>query len=69
MKYLEHHDKMRNFIQKHFDMPDKYMENLIGFLRQNSGKLSKRALYKKFKALTDDEVRKLETKYQEIFID
>ncbi|MCC5905734.1 MAG: Fic family protein [Balneolaceae bacterium] len=69
VKYLECHDKMRNFIQNHFDMPDKDMENLIGFLRQNSGKLSERALDKEFKALTDDEVRMLETKYQEIFID
>jgi len=69
VKYLECHDKMRNFIQNHFDMPDKDMENLIGFLRQNSGKLSQRALDKEFKALTDDEVRMLETKYQEIFLD
>jgi len=45
------------------------MENLIGFLRQNSGKLSKRALNKEFEALTDDEVRSLENKYQEIFTD
>lgn len=69
VKYLEYHDEMRNFIQEHFDMPDKQMENLIGFLRQNGGKLSKRALDKEFEALTDDEVRLLENKYQEVFID
>ncbi|WP_340106808.1 Fic family protein [Rhodohalobacter sp. 8-1] len=67
--YLECHDKMRNFLQDHFDMPDKQMENLIGFLRQNGGKLSKRALDKEFEALTDDEVMLLENKYQEVFID
>jgi Fic family protein len=67
VQYLERHDGMRNFIQELFDMPDKQMENLIGFLRQNSGKLSKRALNKEFEALTDNEVRLLETKYQEIF--
>jgi len=67
VQYLECHDEMRNFIQEHFDMPDKRMENLIGFLHQNSGKLSKRALSKEFEALTDDEVRMLENKYQEIF--
>jgi len=38
-------------------------------LRQNDGKLSKRALDKEFEALTDDEVRLLENKYQEVFIE
>ena len=69
VQYLECHDKMRNFIQDHFDMPDKQMENLIGFLRQKGGKLSKRALDKEFEALTNDEVMLLENKYQEVFID
>ena len=48
-------------------MPDKDMENLIGFLRQNDGTLSKRARTKEFKALTDEEVAMLEDKYQAIF--
>ena len=69
VQYLESHDKMRKFIQEHFEMPDKDMENLIGFLRQGDGKLSKRARNKEFKALTVDEVVMLETKYQEIFSD
>ncbi len=67
VQYLERHDKMRTFISEHFDMPDKDMENLIGFLRQNDGQLSKRARTKEFEALTDDEVNMLEDKYQEIF--
>jgi hypothetical protein len=67
VQYLECHDKMRSFIQERFDMPDKQMENLIGFLRQNSGKLSKRTLNREFEALTDEEVRLLENKYQEVF--
>lgn len=32
---------MKIFIAEHFNMPDKDMENLIGFLRQNDGRLSK----------------------------
>jgi len=67
VQYLERHDKMRTFISEHFDMPDKDMENLIGFLRQNDGTLSKRARTKEFEALTEDEVTMLEDKYQEIF--
>jgi Fic family protein len=67
VQYLERHDQMRTFIGEHFDMPDKDMENLIGFLRQNGGQLSKRARTKEFKALTEDEVKMLEEKYQDIF--
>jgi len=67
VEYLERHDKMRSFIAGYFDMPDKDMENLIGFLRQNDGRLSKRARTKKFKALTDDEVAMLEEKFQLVF--
>lgn len=67
VQYLERHDKMRTFISEHFDMPDKDMENLIGFLHQNDGTLSKRARTKEFGALTDEEVTMLEGKYQEIF--
>ncbi|MEX0647010.1 MAG: Fic family protein [Balneolaceae bacterium] len=67
--YLERHDKMRTYIKNHFDMPDKDMENLIGFLRQNDGSLSKRARTKEFKALTGEEVNMLEEKYQDVFFD
>lgn len=69
VEYLEYHDKMRAFITKHFDMPDKDMENLIGFLRQNNGQLSKRARTKEFKELTKGEVIMLEEEYQKIFGD
>lgn len=69
VQYLERHDKIRTYIAEHFDMPDKDMENLIGFLRQNDGQLSKRARTKEFKALTDDEVAMLEEEYQKIFGD
>jgi len=40
----------------------------INFLRQNGGKLSKRALNKDFEALTDNEVRLLKNNYQEVLI-
>ncbi|MEL7833515.1 hypothetical protein [Fodinibius sp. Rm-B-1B1-1] len=58
---------MRTFVSEHFDMPDKDMENLIGFLRQNDGTLSKRVHTKEFKAMTEGEVTMLEKKFQKIF--
>jgi len=67
VRYLEQHSEMRQFIEEHFDMPDKEMENLIGFLRQNDGKLSKRARTKEFEALTEEEVKMLEERFQEVF--
>ena len=63
VQYLERHDKMRTFIAEHFDMPNKDMENLIGFLGQKNGSLSKRARNKEFKALTKNEVAMLEEEY------
>jgi Fic family protein len=65
--YLNRHDEMSTFIRDHFDMPDKVSENLITFLRQGNGKLSKRAREKEFHKLTGDEVEMLEAKYAGIF--
>lgn len=67
VSYLENHSKMREYIEERFDMPDKHIENLIGFLRQNDGKLSKRARKKEFKTLTADEIQGLEEKFVDIF--
>ncbi len=69
VQYLKRHKKMRTFINELFDIPDKDLENLIGFLRQNDGTLSKRARTKEFKELTNEEVNMLEKKYQIIFSD
>lgn len=65
--YLSCHDDMLSFIEDHFDMPDKVSENLIAFLRQGNGKLSKRAREKEFQKLTGKEVEMLEEKFAEIF--
>ena len=65
--YLTCHDQMRTFIAAHFDMPDKLVETLIGFLRQGRGTLSKRSRQREFKALTDEEAALLEDRYRDIF--
>ena len=67
VNYLSRHDEMLDFIEDHFDMPDKVSENLITFLRQGNGKLSKRAREKEFQKLTGNEVEMLEKKFAEIF--
>lgn len=65
--YLSRHDDMLSFIDDHFDMPDKVSEDLIAFLRQGNGKLSKRTREKEFQKLTGKEVEMLEQKFTEIF--
>jgi len=42
-------------------------QNLIMFIRQNSGTLSKRRREKEFSALMDDEVQRLENIIQDVF--
>jgi hypothetical protein len=65
--YLTGHDKMKTFIGTYFDMSDRKMELLIGFLRQQGGKLSKRAREKEFRGLKDKEVQIIERKFANIF--
>ena len=65
--YLTRHDLLNDFIKNYIDMPDQRLDLLIRFLRQNSGRLSKRARHKEFAALTDKEARAIENKYDEVF--
>jgi hypothetical protein len=65
--YLKKHDEMKSFIENYLDMPDRLVNLLIIFLRQNQGKFSKRAKEAEFKMLTKDEISIIEQKYQSIF--
>lgn len=65
--YLRRHDEAMARIMEMIDMPDRLAQNLILFIRQNDGKLSKRKREKDFSALTDDEVYMLESVVREVF--
>ena len=67
VQYLKKYDEMKNFIRNYIDMPDRLIDLLIRFLRQENGMLSKRAKRKEFQALTSNEIKILEEKYSEIF--
>lgn len=67
IKYLNRHDKMKNYVKHNFEMPDRLVDLLIRFLNQENGKLSKRAKRNEFNSLTSDEVNKIEEKYADIF--
>ena len=66
-KFLENYDRFRALIKSIVDMPDRTLDNLFGFLRQNRGRLSKRAREGEFAALTDDETRRIEQAYGNLF--
>lgn len=67
VSYLQKYDEMKKWLDNTFEMPDRMVALLIRFLEQNKGSLSKRAIEKEFVALSDSEIKKIESKYQSIF--
>jgi len=65
--YLQKYDAMKTWLDDNFEMPDGMVALLIRFLEQNKGLLSKRAIEKEFVALSDSEIKRIESKYQSIF--
>ena len=65
--YLRRHDEAMARIHEMIEMPDRLVQNLILFIRQNDGALSKRKREKEFYKLTDEEVRGLESIVQDAF--
>jgi hypothetical protein len=57
---LRRHDEAMSRIMELIEMPDRLAQNLILFIRQNKGRLSKRKREKDFSALSDNEVYGLE---------
>lgn len=58
--YLARHDEAIRRIMDAVEMPDRIAENLVMFIRQNKGTLSKRRRESEFKQLGDDEVLLIE---------
>lgn len=67
--YLKHHDAALSAVMNRVEMPDRMAENLIMFILQNGGALSKKRREKDFEALTDKEVRDLEKIVNDAFGD
>jgi hypothetical protein len=68
-KFLESFDRFRAGVEAMVDMPERTLDNLLGFLRQNGGRLSTRAREHEFAKLTEEEVRTIERLYAEAFGD
>jgi Fic family protein len=67
--YLQAYDRFAHGVQEIADMPAAKIELLHAFLRQENGRLSKRAREKEFAALTDNEAEDVEALYRASFGD
>ena len=65
--YLRRHDQAIHRIMDTVEMPDRLAENLVMFIRQNKGALSKRRRTEEFSKLRDDEVASLEAIVRDAF--
>ena len=65
--YLEKYDRMKTYLDDHFEIPDKMVALLVRFLEQGNGILSQRVREKEFRTFTPAEVMAIEEKYQEVF--
>lgn len=60
LAYLRYRDEFHQQVTEIVDMGSRTIDTLLGFLRQNEGRLSKRAREREFKALTEAEVAAIE---------
>jgi len=67
IEYLRRHDEALRRIMDTVEMPDRLAEDLLMFIRENKGALSKRRRAGEYKALRDDEVQKLEAIVRDAF--
>lgn len=65
--YLRRRDEAMRRIMDAVEMPDRLAEDLVMFIRQNEGTLSKRRRENEFKALSDKEVQQLEEIVRDAF--
>ena len=65
--FLRRYDEFRTGIEAMIDMPERTIDLLFRFLRQNGGTLSKRAREREFSALTEAEVQQIEGAYNSAF--
>lgn len=69
IKYLTAYDAFKRLLDDEYEMPDKMVAQLVRFLEQNNGQLSKRAREKEFPNLQPEEVSEIEKAFQELFKD
>jgi hypothetical protein len=67
IKYLVNYDRMRNYLNNNFELPEKLIDLMIIFLNNNKGRLSKRARENEFSSFNENEIEKIEDMFKNIF--
>lgn len=67
VKYLQQYDSFKNYLDNHFEMPDKMVALLVRLLSQNDGLLAHKKRESDFPNLSKDDVSAIELKYKSIF--
>jgi Fic/DOC family len=67
--FLRRYDQFRHEVESFIDMPERTVDLLFRFLNQNGGHLSQRAREREFRELTEDETRRIEAAYRDLFAD
>lgn len=65
--YLRRHDQALQRIMEAVELPDLIAEDLVMFIRQNAGTLSRNRREAEFRQLTDDEVQRIERTVADAF--
>lgn len=65
--FLRRQDEAQSRIMEIVDMPNRLVQDLLMFMRQNGGKIPRRRRKKEFAALTDDEAKQIEAIYSDVF--
>ena len=69
VEYLRRYDIARARIEAFVELPDATFDLMLGFLRQNNGRFSKRAREYEFKKLTEEEMQTIEAIYQDLLLE
>ena len=64
--FLQYRDDFHRQATEIVDMPSKTIDVLLGILRQNGGRLGKRARARELEALTEDEVARVEATFTDL---
>lgn len=69
LEYLKKYDQLYQFINQAVALPKTKVDLLIKLLNKHNGKLPKKRRRKKYKELSDKDVKRIEERYSVVFVD
>ena len=69
IEYLRRHDQAKQRVEAFLDLPDATFDLMLGFLRQNGGRFSRRAREREFSLFTDEEAATIEGVYRDLLLE